>query len=344
MKIPKKVAHMAVEYTARRLESFREGEHRAVNLQQAESFSPEELSSFERFHDKALTKTGLNEKPGVQYDELEATVNELHQELKDVDLDDNGISPEERQGLSEAGQAAMKLAETMMAQEPVAAMAAQTLEGLGPEDTITTIRQATLDHVDLGYGVARALMFAYIDNAEGKVKDVYTHQDVEMVGIPESKVMNTEHTWPKSRGVKDTPAVSDLHHLFPTDSMANGKRASFPFGNVEQVLWQDGGSKLGVDKHGNKVFEPPAEHKGNIARALCYVSTVYDLELLAGEPDVLLQWHQEDPVDTREQQRNIDISRFQKNRNPFIDQPQLVEKVIQNLGTRPVPENMRYAG
>lgn len=342
MKIPKNFAHLAVEVTSRRLLDMKEGETNTVNIEKAQEAPATERAALENFFEEASAQVGLNDVPGVQYEELDAVRNQLHQELRDVDLDGDGISQVERAQMSQAGQVAMELAEAMMAQEPVAAMTAQVLDGLDATETLQVIKQAALDHVDLGYGVARAVMFSYLDNQQGQVQDVYAGQSVEATGIPSSMVMNTEHTWPKSRGVKQTSALSDLHHLYPTERNANTRRASYPFGEVGKVIWEDGHSKLGVDDKGNVVFEPPPEHRGNIARALFYVASVYDLPFLEGEPEVLLQWHKQDPVDTNEQTRNENISRFQRNRNPFVDNPQLVEKVFSQLSTQPVPEHMRY--
>ncbi|MCP4502095.1 MAG: hypothetical protein GY822_19225 [Deltaproteobacteria bacterium] len=60
--------------------------------------------------------------------------------------------------------------------------------------------------------------------------------------------MNTEHTFPKSHGVKVLAALSDLHHLFPTDDETNGRRASHPFGNVTgKVKFSKDESRLGND-------------------------------------------------------------------------------------------------
>jgi endonuclease I len=44
---------------------------------------------------------------------------------------------------------------------------------------------------------------------------------------------------------------------------------------------------------------------------------------------VLLQWHEEDPVDDRERVRNDVVYGFQGNRNPFVDHPEWVSCVFQ---------------
>jgi endonuclease I len=94
--------------------------------------------------------------------------------------------------------------------------------------------------------------------------------------------------------------------------------------------------------------------KGDVARALFYMDLRYeggthgtsgaaepdlrltdDLSLVQasntganlgiaymGKLSVLLQWHQEDPVDAKEMARNDAVFSFQGNRNPFIDHPE----------------------
>lgn len=205
-----------------------------------------------------------------------------------------------------------------------------SLDGLRDEALKIAIRHNGSDHLALSYTGARYALFAILDNDTGVVTGVYTGRDVQTRGIPDAdsnEKMNTEHTWPRSRGVKNTPANSDLHHLFPTDTDANSQRSNLPFGEVIEVQWQEGESKLGLDKDGEEVFEPPDGHKGNVARALFYVSSVYGLPIDPAEEAVLRRWHRADPVDGRERSRNSAIADVQGNRNPFIDDPRLVRRI-----------------
>ncbi|BBM86429.1 endonuclease I family protein [Candidatus Uabimicrobium amorphum] len=182
-------------------------------------------------------------------------------------------------------------------------------------------------HTSLGYTSARTRMFSEIDNRSGYVDCVYTDLVMQTKGIPDHTVMNTEHTWPKSRGAKSEPAKSDLHHLFPTDSKANSRRSSYYFGSVVDIVWQDGESLLGRDSGGFTVFTPPRSHRGDVARALFYFSIRYRKEIPSFEERILKEWHRDDPVDQKEVARNDGISRYQKNRNPFIDDSSLVDRI-----------------
>jgi len=180
-------------------------------------------------------------------------------------------------------------------------------------------------HTYLEYRTAREHMFSHIDNNDGWVEGVYTGLMVETMTIPDSTVMNCEHTWPKSR--LSGAAVTDLHHLFPSSSYANSKRSNFRFGNVITPFWQQGGSKLGRDIEGNIVFEVRTSNRGNAARAMFYIAVMYNYEIPASEEATLRNWSEEDPVDAVEQARNNEVEIVQGNRNPFVDSPALVGQI-----------------
>ncbi len=103
--------------------------------------------------------------------------------------------------------------------------------------------------------------------------------------------------------------------------------------------------------------------KGDVARAIFYMDIRYEGGFHGGtgsaEPDliatdsealidssntganesvaymgmlaVLLQWHQQDPVDSREIWRNEVVYTYQGNRNPFIDHPEWVDCLFNNV-------------
>ncbi|OUR98515.1 hypothetical protein A9Q84_03640 [Halobacteriovorax marinus] len=195
-------------------------------------------------------------------------------------------------------------------------------------------------HKVLGYKGARKVLFGKLHLEEGPegyyVKDVYCRklitQSQANVGpniIPNSTVMNCEHSWPQSkfsRRFGKGMQKSDLHHLYPTDSRANSIRGNYEFGNVDngQDLRNCSGSRSAG--HGSR-FEPPSEHKGNVARALFYFSVRYKIEISPRQEAVLKGWHIQDPVDAEERERNEGIYNVQQNRNPFIDFPTLVDNI-----------------
>ncbi|WP_164848263.1 endonuclease I family protein [Halobacteriovorax sp. HLS] len=169
-----------------------------------------------------------------------------------------------------------------------------------------------------------------------RVKDLYCEKyygkenGVKPGSIPNSRVMNCEHTWPQSRFNPQMSKLlqkTDLHHLYPVSSRANSSRSNHIFAEVNGNAVNDNckSSKRGM-AYGSSItaFEPPANHKGNVARALFYFSVRFKIQIDPLEERYLRQWHQEDPVDQEEIDRNDKIFAFQKNRNPFIDEPLLV--------------------
>ena len=94
-----------------------------------------------------------------------------------------------------------------------------------------------------------------------------------------------------------------------------------------------------------QLFQPPTSVRGDIARAMFYMAMRYDgtdsntEDLVLSkcpDPDLyalgnltaLLQWHTDDPVSAREKWRTEQVcARYQNNRNPFIDYPELVERI-----------------
>ena len=49
---------------------------------------------------------------------------------------------------------------------------------------------------------------------------------------------------------------SDIHHLYPSDEVANNRRNNYDFGYVvSNITWENAGSKLGQDFENQIVFE-----------------------------------------------------------------------------------------
>ncbi len=207
-------------------------------------------------------------------------------------------------------------------------------------------RVATKNFKPLGYKKnAKKQLFGNVDLKKDDrgyyVKDVYCNYEIRSgVGplkVPANEVMNVEHTWPQSKGAKAEPGRGDLHHLFPTDSRANSARGNHPFGEVTNgkdardncEISQRGNidSTTGKGSTGTYGFEPPIEHRGNVARAMFYVSAKYKYRISDIEEFYLRKWNSEDPVDADEVLRNDKVQGAQGNRNPFIDYPELVKRI-----------------
>lgn len=210
-------------------------------------------------------------------------------------------------------------------------------QGLQGGDLLRTLAGIVSRHKVLSYDRARDVMFADVDDLDDDDVVECDYTDRKLAGVTdrrsayrEGKGFNAEHTWPQSLGAVGS-AKSDLHHLFPTDCHANSKRSSFPFGEVVNVVWSEGGSKLGRDSRGRMVFEPRDEQKGNTARALFYFYTVYgkqaNLSNFRVEQETLVKWHRQDPVTSLDRERNDAVYRYQGNRNPFVDHPEFVQAV-----------------
>lgn len=217
------------------------------------------------------------------------------------------------------------------------------------EAASVTPAKKCVEHRAMGYDSARKKLFGnmYLKTIDAdifSVTDVYCERlftDSDFGGTPtfgpdmvpkSGNVINTEHTWPQSRFTgrfSREMQKSDLHHLFPSDSEMNSRRGSLRFGvvvsTVEKLKCPQ--NRLGQQAEGGIVFEPPGAHKGNIARAIFYFATRYQMKISPPEEAYLRQWNNDDPVDEEEFERNNKIEFFQGNRNPFVDFPDLIERV-----------------
>ena len=192
----------------------------------------------------------------------------------------------------------------------------------------------------------------------GKIWDMYSTKewpigsqhcgDYKKVG----DCYNREHSFPKSWFNDAKPMYSDAFHLYPTDGKVNGQRSNYPYGECANGTYE--ASANGVQALGKRgtstfpgysgiVFEPDDEYKGDFARSYFYMATAYNdristwsSDMLAGNNfpafrpwaiQLLLKWHRNDPVSDKERKRNDAVYARQKNRNPYIDHPEMVEYI-----------------
>jgi cysteine-rich repeat protein len=200
-------------------------------------------------------------------------------------------------------------------------------------------------HITRRYRAARVHMFNYVDNRNSTVTCVYGGyvHPFEYGGTttPGNEAMNCEHTLPQSSFSRAYPMVSDLHHLFPTHKRLNLARSNYPYAELienegEVATWYIQSSVTTIDPviteqasyselSADKRWEPQEAHKGNVARALMYIFTMYEgnenmpksMAPYIGET-LAKAWHIADPVDSYELARNNAISLFQGTENPFV--------------------------
>lgn len=204
-------------------------------------------------------------------------------------------------------------------------------------------------YTQLSYNAARNEMFDDFDNKRFNGQGATTNT-IECVYTGYNKTgyssrsdaqntspqFNTEHTFPQGFFNQSLPMRSDIHHLFPTTNNSNSQRGNKPFGVVTNgtAVTLGGGSF-----YNNNTFEPRNEQKGKTARAMMYFVIRYQdySNHFSSQQNILKTWHNTYPVDSIETQRNNDIFTVQNNRNPFVDYPQLEERITNFIATSTAP-------
>ena len=121
--------------------------------------------------------------------------------------------------------------------------------------------------------------------------------------------------------------AGDLHNLYPVERSVELDRRGTKFADLpENVEFSECGYQLSF-----QTFDPPKSARGNIARAYVYMHKQHKLPL-AGNIEMYQRWSKEDPPDDAEKARNSAIFRIQGNRNPYIDDPSLLDRMTGNSG------------
>lgn len=221
-------------------------------------------------------------------------------------------------------------------------------------------------HVVITYGLCDEAMEVLDANPRGQgVIGIYSLEPKH----PFPDEWNREHVWPRSRGIGDSGAdTSDLFHLHPTDMNLNSARGNKYFDECTPGV-NDCESPAGTSSEDaaegssedDDVWAPPPSMRGDLARAAFYMAVRYDgsdssttdLKIkdcnresscgsnTFGRLSTLLKWHREDPVDQKELDRvNGICSDYQGNRNPFVDFPELAERLESVFGESSLAEDI----
>lgn len=220
------------------------------------------------------------------------------------------------------------------------------------------------DHLN-DAGTKTIVWDVYTDNPAGaECESTFgsPYQDKGTSGTVECQRYNREHAFPQSWFASAEPMRSDMFIVYPTDKKVNGQRGNFPYGKVTSPTYtSNNGTKLGpntfLTQYTGSAYEPINEYKGDLARSTFYVATAYENNIAAWQANsnandvlngtaypafdnwyikLMYLWHIQDPVSTKEIDRNNDIYMMQGARNPYIDHPEYVALVWQCSGALPV--------
>ena len=206
-------------------------------------------------------------------------------------------------------------------------------------------------HTNVGYDGLYNVYETSDLTADGKVWDMYstctwTHGQKKCGNYKNvCDCYNREHSVPQSWFNSSSPMVSDAFHVYPTDGKVNGQRSNYQFGECatgtslgSNALGKAGSSSF--SGYSGTVFEPDDQYKGDFARSYFYMATRYADKCTSwgnsfGSTSGLsnysvalfLKWHRQDPVSSKEITRNEAVYAKQRNRNPFIDYPELAEYI-----------------
>lgn len=231
-------------------------------------------------------------------------------------------------------------------------------ENKGGRDLLTALYDIVGTHTNVGYDGLWSLYRTTDVRPNGTIWDMYSTKEwrygSEQCGNYGyvGDCYNREHSMPKSWFDEGSPMKSDAFHIYPTDGKVNNQRSNYPFGECANgtYLPSHGGvrplGRLGRSTfpgYSGTVFEPDDEYKGDFARSYFYMAAAYysrigqwHSDMLAGNNypafrgwavNLLLKWHRQDPVSEKETDRNDAVYAHQRNRNPFIDHPELADYI-----------------
>ncbi len=229
---------------------------------------------------------------------------------------------------------------------------------IGYSSLADNVYAASTDPSDFYNGSSKTMEDIYSSKA-------YTSSDGKSSATDCGQGWNKEHTVPQSWFGEASPMKSDAHHVFPTDTRMNSNRSSYPYGenNAAKYCSSYGYGQTGASTrsdYSGTVYDPGSggangSYKGDLARVYFYMVTRYRTtnftsgtgntsftysngvaNLTSYMLKLMLEWHAADPVSEKEQIRNNAIYTHQKNRNPYVDYPELVDYVFGDKKTTAV--------
>jgi endonuclease I len=227
--------------------------------------------------------------------------------------------------------------------------------GLKGKQLIDSLRAHFKTSTCLSYNTARDKLYGEIDITADSLTCVYSGWTIHggPTAAPRTWAgdndINCEHTWCQMRLSSQSPdPTCDMNHIYGTEMQVNSDRNNSPFGEVDDnnssVYWSRNNVRTqtkpgsNIDEWAeallNTLFEPREIHKGQTARAMYYMLTMYQLaDTLAdstwwqSQKDILYSWHCQHIATAREISRIHQIAAYQQNKpNPFVLDSTLIRR------------------
>jgi endonuclease I len=192
------------------------------------------------------------------------------------------------------------------------------LDGVSNSNLLSTLRTLLSNYTYRNYDYARDLLQDSDEDPNNSNNIILVYNRASVLSRWDAgATWNREHVWPQSL-LADTIQKADVHNLKPANPNINSTRGNNQFAA--------GSGSYGIVDGG---FFPGEKDKGDIARIIMFMHVKYNLNINAvGKINILLRWHEQDPVDPFESNRNDVIYSDTKNRNPFIDYPDLAYRLF----------------
>lgn len=191
------------------------------------------------------------------------------------------------------------------------------------------IKECFYPKISLSYNQVR-----YILNNILKDTYIYTTQ---------KKDNSCEHIVPKSIYNKQTPMVTDMHNIYLSPANINTLRDQLKFNNIETEPYKtidETGKKntrhqTHMNKYTDECFEPEKYSKGRIARSCAYFFSIYSeyIPFISKviDIDVMIDWCTNFKPTKQEIKRSNFVYQIQKNINPFIVYPELINYIFDDI-------------
>jgi endonuclease I len=214
------------------------------------------------------------------------------------------------------------------------------------ESTKDRLQRLYRDHTVWSYSEARTYMYNEVDCQSNQIRLIYGGNFYDWTcggsNKPSGSIVNAEHVVPQSLFQSETPMVSDLHHLMSSPAKLNSMRANYKFDEVDYSdctqFCRDYACSTQTPSDPDeysclstaKTWMPRVADRGEIARAILYFFTMYDDYDITtvGTVRVFKKWNSLYPPSAYEKGRNERINQTMGNRNPYIDDPTLVDQVF----------------